>query len=95
MSQDNGMVIIYDESDFGEYQGAETRHPDSDCWGCREGILNQQGHMGTGGCLYFDDDESIDENEQIIETQSHTGTVDETQDTEVAEEETQEASEVA
>ncbi|NBV34727.1 MAG: hypothetical protein EBR81_13300 [Proteobacteria bacterium] len=26
------------------------------CWGCREGVLNQLGHMDPGGCLYFEDD---------------------------------------
>jgi len=24
------------------------------CWGCREGVLNQLGHMDPGGCLYFE-----------------------------------------
>jgi hypothetical protein len=26
------------------------------CWGCRTGVLNQQGHMEPGGCLYSEPD---------------------------------------
>ena len=25
---------------------------DVSCWGCKEGLANQQGHMEYGGCLY-------------------------------------------
>ena len=27
------------------------------CQGCRDGILNQLGHMDEGGCLYIDYEE--------------------------------------
>ena len=67
MSQDNTEL---DES-FGEFQGASQ---EVTCWGCREGILNQLGHMDEGGCLYFEDPP---EDDAAIETMSHTGTVDE------------------
>jgi len=43
------------------------------CWGCREGILNQLGHMDYGGCLYQDD---------VIETMSASGTVDDEEEEE-------------
>lgn len=29
----------------------EKRLRELRCWGCRDGVLNQQGHMGPGGCL--------------------------------------------
>jgi hypothetical protein len=30
----------------------EKRLRELRCWGCRDGVLNQQGHMGPGGCLH-------------------------------------------
>lgn len=41
---------------------------ESTCWGCNEGILNQQGHMDIGGCLY---DEPID-NTPVLKTEVKT-----------------------
>lgn len=32
------------------------------CIGCRDGILNQEGHYGYGGCLYDEDCDENDEN---------------------------------
>ena len=75
MSQGNEL----DESvEFGEYQTAPQTV--SQCAGCREGALNQQGHMDYGGCLYLEDAE---EKEEVIETQSHTGTVAESEEDEI------------
>ena len=67
MSQDNNETIL-DES-FGEFQSAS----EITCWGCREGILNQLGHMDYGGCLYF---EEPYEDNQVVETMSKTETED-------------------
>lgn len=36
--------------------------PHSTCYGCRNGILNQLGHMEKGGCLYVSS-ESVEEQE--------------------------------
>ena len=71
MSQDDSI-------EFGEYQVALPNQQESECWGCREGILNQQGHMNHGGCLYYEEEEKA--KEDVIETQSHTGTVEESQE---------------
>lgn len=54
-----------DQDNSDDYQGAHAQ--ETTCWGCREGILNQLGHMDYGGCLYQDD---------IIETMSLSGTLD-------------------
>ena len=40
----------------------------STCQGCRDGVLNQLGHMDEGGCLYlnleeYDSYETIDDSE--------------------------------
>jgi hypothetical protein len=66
----------YIEEDYGVYQMAITNqnNQDSTCWGCREGALNQVGHMDYGGCLYFEEDDLSDD-ESIIETQSIASTV--------------------
>lgn len=58
------FYVIQDDSHT-DYQDADAE--ESTCWGCREGILNQLGHMDQGGCLYQDD---------IIETMSVNGTLD-------------------
>ena len=68
MSQDNNETVL-DES-FGEFQGAPQ---EVTCWGCREGILNQLGHMDYGGCLYFEEPYQDD---HVIETMSKTETED-------------------
>jgi hypothetical protein len=87
MSQVDENANLDDSMEFGEYQMAATQLiPDSDCWGCREGHLNQLAHIDYGGCLYFEDDDVTD-SETIIETQSHTGTVDDSQIEEAREDE--------
>ena len=55
---------VQDDQD-NDYQDAPIQ--ETTCWGCREGILNQLGHMDYGGCLYQDD---------IIETMSVSGSID-------------------
>ena len=84
----HGMQQEYVEEDYGVYQMAVTNqgNQDSTCWGCREGALNQLGHMNYGGCLYFEDEESSDES--IVETQSVAITIDD--DTEEEEDEGEE-----
>ena len=59
------FYVIQDDSHNSDYQDANAQ--ESTCWGCREGILNQLGHMDQGGCLYEDD---------VIETMSASGTLD-------------------
>lgn len=86
MSQVNDAVEIDESVEFGEYQIAHSQ-VESHCWGCREGILNQLGHMDYGGCLYFQEDQQPEEKEPVIETQSHTGTVESEQDDPEVEEE--------
>ena len=31
------------------------------CWGCRDQVLNQQGHMGPGGCLHDDREDPLED----------------------------------
>lgn len=31
------------------------------CWGCRDEVLNQQGHMGPGGCMYDDREDPLED----------------------------------
>ena len=35
-----------------EWQLVFQEPPEISCWGCKEGLANQQGHMEYGGCLY-------------------------------------------
>jgi len=61
------VIVIEIEEDVTEEEIDERT-----CWGCRNGILNQLGHVDPGGCLYFEpygDDE-------VIETMSIAETVD-------------------
>jgi len=61
-------VIIVDESHIEQVEQEEVIIVEDDeseitCWGCREGILNQLGHIDPGGCLYYEpytDDEAIE-----------------------------------
>jgi len=66
MSQDNNETIQDDS--FEEFHTAS----EITCWGCREGIANQLGHMDYGGCLYFEEEYDDD----VIETMSKTETED-------------------
>ena len=80
MSQDNIVVELDESVEFGEYQMALPQQVVSECWGCREGILNQLGHMDYGGCLYFEEDQEPEEKESVIETKSKTETVESEED---------------
>lgn len=56
------MSELNESIEFGEFQmapgqaqeaqGAQAQTEEQTCWGCREGVLNQLGHMDYGGCLY-------------------------------------------
>lgn len=38
-----------------------VKQEETTCQGCRDGILNQLGHMDEGGCLYIDYEEYTSE----------------------------------
>ena len=42
-----------DEGHCGAYCAEKSK---GFCWGCRTGVLNQQGHIEPGGCLYSEPD---------------------------------------
>jgi len=60
VTEDN--VLIVDEYQADQVEYIEDDESEVTCWGCREGILNQLGHVDPGGCLYYEayDDEAIE-----------------------------------
>lgn len=61
------VIVIEIEDDASEQDLTDERT----CWGCRNGILNQLGHVDPGGCLYFEPYED----DEVIETMSVAETV--------------------
>ena len=67
-------VEIEDENktETAPIENKSDQKKESSCWGCNEGIANQQGHMDFGGCLYMPIEDEEDEEDSKTATSHKT-----------------------